>query len=164
MGACSTLRVAVGSVELLTLARVRLIARFAFFAVGFGVGGGGADLHGACGRCDEADHAGAEELTSPHCCLGPLAHRNSPWSADVVVGTRLGRGMHSRSGTHPYRASTTGSLFRGCRGPQSWTHCYPLPFATACLRVSFIFSLSMGQIFLIPQCLSAVAGLPVVAT
>src|SRR5882757_6325007 len=108
MGASSTLRVAVDSVELLHLARVCLIARLAFFAVGLGVSGGGADLRRACGCCDEADHAGAEQLTSPHCCLGPLAHRklslvgrgrgrHTTWQEDAFKGE-----AHTRIG-HPPR-------------------------------------------------------------
>src|SRR6266849_3188691 len=57
MGEPSTslmLRVAVDSVEGLNLGRVCLKASLAFFAVGFGVSGGGAWLQRARGGCEEA--------------------------------------------------------------------------------------------------------------
>jgi len=60
----------------LNLGGVWLKASFAFVVVGFGVShNDGADLKSACGRCDEADYPGPQQLTSLHCCLVPLAHQ-----------------------------------------------------------------------------------------
>src|SRR4051794_8818132 len=85
MQASSTLRVAVDSIESLNLGSVRLKASPPFFIAGFGVGRDAAALQRAGGRRDDAEHPGAQKLTSPDGCFAPIAHQNSPWSADNVV-------------------------------------------------------------------------------
>src|SRR4051812_43606798 len=81
----STLRIAVDSIECLNLGSARLKAFPAFFIVGFGVGRDASALQRACGRRDDAEHAGTQKLTSPDGCFAPIAHQNSPWSTDNVV-------------------------------------------------------------------------------
>src|SRR5260370_39222057 len=75
-----------------------------------------------------------------------------------MAGTRLGRGCIQDGAHAAIRASAMGAFFRGCRRPRSLTHCYLLPFVTACFRKSFIFLSSEAAKFPNAPCFAALDG------
>src|SRR6476660_6712611 len=101
----SALRLAVDSIEVLNLGGVWLKASLAFFAVAFGVSGSDAGLQSACGGCEQAGHAGAEQLPSSDCCL-PFAHERLTLFSGGHGGAGLGRGSFLASSRPIERATS----------------------------------------------------------